>query len=167
MIKREPKIAIRYDKKAEGKKTTKPAFWMDEKKMLLLEIAFRDGADYSEACGEAGVVLQTFKNALSKKEKLVIIEDGVECECLLSDLVDMWSGAYTMKAKRYIINTLNRSQPNNDANLNAWRILERRKATEWGLRPGVGSVEGGAVSTMNFFEEGKRGLEEAKKVQLR
>lgn len=108
----------------------------DPRVMALLEAAYRIGCTHEEAAMTAVMSPDTIESWMSRGVKLELYANGEPTGQIVTyaEMVNLWKCHMTIQAKRKIYRAVvDESTGTHDA----WRVLERRQPTEWGLRAGT------------------------------
>jgi hypothetical protein len=139
-------------------KKTKPTILESPTVLANLEVAFRAGATQEQAASHADCSLTALKNHL--RDKTPVLYNGTETT--FDELVERWKGSLVLRAKLKLSAALDDKM--NGIAIAKW-ILERLERQTYGNEPPV--LPAYQAPMMNLYEEGKRGLEAARKVKLR
>lgn len=141
-------IVIEYDRAILRKQSKKGVmgFWTNPVIMEALERAYLRGARDIGAAATAGILYQTLKNKM--QHKIIVKVGGSRTEITLRELCDHWRSLFFRRVEDHITKTLD-FNPLTSGTQDAWRILERMNAKEWGLKSGQGSVDGNPPLDVN------------------
>lgn len=141
-------IVIIYEKETLRKKSKRGAlgFWTKPFVMERIKEAYLNGANDTEAASHAGLIYDSFRQKM--QEKITVEIQGERDEITLRQLFDHWQEKLILGLKEHILKT-SKGNPLMYGTADAWRWLERKRAKEFGLKAGQGSVDGNAPVDVN------------------
>lgn len=120
----------------------RPSMFESARTIALLESAYKINATHDEAALHAGLPSgESIKYHMKARTPLRIFEGSRDTgeTVTFPELVELWKGNLTLAAKNKIYKHV---YGEGTGTQDSWRVLERKQAGEWGLRAGVGSVDG-------------------------
>lgn len=129
--------------------------------MAMLEASYRVGCTHDEAAMTAQIAPDTVQNWLSQQVKMEIyVNDKPTGQFLTyAQMCNLWKCHMLVQAKRKIYRSVVDEKTGTH---DAWRVVERRQPQEWGLKAGVGSVDGsgGGAPPLDLASEGAKRAQE-------